>query len=155
MVPEREPSIHLTSVTGNPLCVTRSGERLVMHATSVNDHRTSEPCLSSRTCRPQTARLLVLTYGQDHRSVSRMRDPLPDWVLAYRRTVGHRIAARRHELRRPQTWVCEATGVDRTTFQRIELGLADPRLGVLALIAAALDVPIERLVEGGRPEAPQ
>lgn len=80
-----------------------------------------------------------------------MRDPLPDWVLAYRRTVGHRIAARRRELRRPQTWVCETTGVDRTTYQRIEAGLSDPRLGQLVLIAAALDVPLAQLVEGGAP----
>lgn len=87
-------------------------------------------------------------------SVCRMpRDPQPDWVHDYRRAVGARIRALRMEANRPQTWVCEATGVDRTTFQRIESGRSDPRLGDLALIADALDTSVAELTRStsGRP----
>lgn len=80
------------------------------------------------------------------------RDPQPDWVLDYRRGLGDRVRARRIQQNRTQWWVCEETGLGRSSYQEIERGTTDARVSWLLLIAAALDVPLaELLVEGGAP----
>lgn len=77
------------------------------------------------------------------------RDPLPDWVLAYRLALGDRIRARRIYCNRTQDWVIERTGIDRSTYQRIERGTSSPRITDLVLIAYALDADLGDLVVGG------
>jgi transcriptional regulator with XRE-family HTH domain len=75
-------------------------------------------------------------------------------VLDYRQAVGSRIRARREQQNRVQWWVCEATGINRTTYQEIEAGTTDARLSWLVLIARALDVPLAQLVEDEPPRSP-
>jgi transcriptional regulator with XRE-family HTH domain len=76
------------------------------------------------------------------------RDPLPDWVLAYRRALGDRIRAARMRANRTQQWTVERTGIDRSTYQRFEAGTSDPHISDLMLIARALDVDPAVLVFG-------
>ncbi|WP_329177778.1 helix-turn-helix domain-containing protein [Streptomyces sp. NBC_01477] len=75
------------------------------------------------------------------------RDPQPDWVLEYRRAVGDRIRDRRIQESRIQWWVCERTGLGRSTYQEIERGETDARLSWLARIAAALNTTVDQLVD--------
>lgn len=79
------------------------------------------------------------------------RDPQPDWLTDLRRTIGDRIRAHREWRNRTQWWVCEATGINRTTYQDIERGETDARLTWLARIAAALDVPLTQLIDTEAP----
>ncbi|WP_333771542.1 helix-turn-helix domain-containing protein [Streptomyces sp. IBSBF 2435] len=79
------------------------------------------------------------------------RDQQPTWVLDYRRAVGDRIRVRRIQLNRVQWWVCEETGLGRTTYQEIERGETDIRLSWLALIAVALDTTVSQLTDAPRP----
>jgi len=50
-------------------------------------------------------------------------------------------------MRRTQIDLCYAAGVDRTTYQQIEGGESDPRLGDLALIAHELDTSVADLTD--------
>lgn len=91
----------------------------------------------------------MLTWRRPRLSVRRVpRDPLPAWVLDYRQALGDRIRTVRTDRSRTQRWVTEQTGIDRTTYQRFERGLSDPRIGDLVLIAHFLDVDIGDLVRG-------
>ncbi|GGU13454.1 helix-turn-helix domain-containing protein [Streptomyces violascens] len=72
--------------------------------------------------------------------------PPPDWVLTRRRVVGERIRAARLHASLTQQGVCERTGIDRATYNRIEQGHASPLLDTLFLIADAIGVPLADLV---------
>lgn len=90
----------------------------------------------------------VLTLIGMPPSVRRVpRDPLPDWVLSYRRQLGDRIRDARLHRNRTQEAVYLATGIPRTTYQGIERGTSDPKISDLLLIAAAIDVPLGDLVD--------
>lgn len=78
-------------------------------------------------------------------------DHQPDWVREYRRAVGDRLRDWRMYRNRTQIDLCHATGVDRTTLQRWEAGVSDPRLGDLALLAAELGTTVTALVDLERP----
>jgi transcriptional regulator with XRE-family HTH domain len=75
------------------------------------------------------------------------RNPYPDWVLARRALLGHRIAALRQEAKLSQDQLAVRTGMDRRSIQRYEAGERDPRYTDLLLIADALDVPVGDLVQ--------
>lgn len=45
-----------------------------------------------------------------------------------------------------QEKVCERSGMDRTTYQRVEAGTSDPRFGDLLLVARAIGVRLVDLV---------
>lgn len=91
----------------------------------------------------------MLTDDRVAHSVCRVpREPLPQWVLDYRRALGDRIRTARIRANRTQLWVVEHARIDRTTYQRIERGTSDPRISDLVLIADALDVDLGDLVRG-------
>jgi transcriptional regulator with XRE-family HTH domain len=70
----------------------------------------------------------------------------PEWIPNARRTLGARIRDRRLHRNLTQEQLAERAGVDRSTIQRIERGLNDPRHSHLLRIANALDVPLADLV---------
>lgn len=74
-------------------------------------------------------------------------DPRPDWVLAQRREIGHRIARRRAA----RGWTVEAlagaAGVSRDSVIRAENGSRSTGLDVLLQLAAALGMTVSRLLE--------
>lgn len=74
------------------------------------------------------------------------RNPYPDWVLARRTQLSHRIAALRHQAKLSQDQLAVRAGVDRRSIQRYEAGERDPRYPDLLLIADALGVPLADLV---------
>lgn len=81
------------------------------------------------------------------RSVDRMStDPVPDWVLTRRRTIGEQIRAARAAAHLTQETLAERVGLDRKTVNRIEQGAYPTSLDRLLLIAAALDRPLADLV---------
>lgn len=80
-------------------------------------------------------------------------DHQPAWVRAYRRAVGDRIRAYRLAANFTQIDLSYACGIDRTTYQRIESGESDLRLGDLALIADAVGVPAWELLRTTAPES--
>lgn len=89
----------------------------------------------------------MLTYDQRRHSVCRVqRGDQPQWVRDYRRALGARIRDLRMRANLTQLALCEATGVDRITLQRVEAGTSDARIGELALIARAVGVSIADLV---------
>jgi transcriptional regulator with XRE-family HTH domain len=73
-------------------------------------------------------------------------NPPPDWVLARRRVIGEHLRATRRWRNLSQQGLAEAAGLDRQAISAIENGYASPYLDTLILIAAALDVPLTRLV---------
>lgn len=75
-----------------------------------------------------------------------MPEPVPEWVLAHRRTIGQRIREARGQQRISQEKLGERCGVDRQTINRIEQGHVSTRIDTLMLIAAAIDVPLADLV---------
>lgn len=74
------------------------------------------------------------------------RNPQPEWVLARRTQLGHRIAALRARAGLSQDQLAERAGLDRRSIQRYEAADRDPQYGDLLLIAAALDTPLADLV---------
>ncbi|MFC8859346.1 helix-turn-helix transcriptional regulator [[Kitasatospora] papulosa] len=75
------------------------------------------------------------------------RTPLPDWVHAARRELGHKIAVRRRELGLSQDGLADRIGMERRSVQRYEAGARDPGYGELLLIARALEVTVADLVQ--------
>jgi len=75
------------------------------------------------------------------------RNPYPDWVLARRSQLGHRIAALRQAAGLSQDQLARRAGVDRRSIQRYEAAERDPRFADLLLIADALDTPLADLVQ--------
>lgn len=74
-------------------------------------------------------------------------DPRPEWVLARRQDIGHRIA--RH--RAARGWsiddLANAAGVHRLSVIRAEHGTHSTGLDVLLQLAAALEVTVGRLLD--------
>lgn len=75
------------------------------------------------------------------------RTPLPDWVHAERRELGHRIAARRQELGLSQDGLADRIGMERRSVQRYEAGVRDPGYSELLLMARALEMSLTDLVQ--------
>lgn len=70
----------------------------------------------------------------------------PEWILDARRTLGTHIQSQRLHKNLTQEQLAERAGIDRSTVQRIEAGLNDPKYGHLLRIAGALSVPLADLV---------
>ncbi|WP_416976740.1 helix-turn-helix domain-containing protein [Streptomyces sp. T028] len=62
----------------------------------------------------------------------------PDWIIERRRELGERIADLRTVAGYTQDTFVEATGLSRSTLQRIERGEGDPRYSELLTIAHVL-----------------
>ncbi|MFJ7266668.1 helix-turn-helix domain-containing protein [Streptomyces sp. NPDC099050] len=75
------------------------------------------------------------------------RTPLPPWVVARRHLLGERIAASRRKQQLSQDQLADRIGLERRSIQRYERGERDPRYSDLLLIADALAVPVETLVQ--------
>ncbi|GGX01766.1 helix-turn-helix transcriptional regulator [Streptomyces chryseus] len=73
-------------------------------------------------------------------------EPPPEWVLTHRGVVGRRIRQARIDADLSQVALAELVGIDHKTVHRIEYGVSDPRLGLLAQLARALRVPLADLV---------
>lgn len=74
------------------------------------------------------------------------RNPRPDWVLARRVTLGHRIAQLRHAADLSQEELGDLAGIERRSVQRYEAGTRDPQYSDLLLIAHALRVHLADLL---------
>lgn len=73
-------------------------------------------------------------------------DPPPPWVLARRTAIGEHIRTARLAANLSQLALAERVGVDHKTVHRVEYGTSDPTLGLLLLIAEAVEVPLADLV---------
>ncbi|MEV7959283.1 helix-turn-helix domain-containing protein [Streptomyces sp. NPDC087532] len=73
--------------------------------------------------------------------------PQPDWVIARRQAVGERIRHARVNANLTQMRLAEHVGVEHRTIHRIEHGTSDPGLGLLIMVAAAVQVPLADLVQ--------
>lgn len=73
-------------------------------------------------------------------------DPPDEWVLHRRRVIGRRIAEARAAAGLTQENLAEATGIDRRSLQRYEVGETDPTVGRVLRISRAVDVPLADLV---------
>lgn len=76
---------------------------------------------------------------------------LPDddaWLLQERRAIGDRIRVRRLRDNRTQESVYLAAGLSRSTYQQIEAGSRDARIGSLLRIARVLGVHVTDLLHG-------
>jgi transcriptional regulator with XRE-family HTH domain len=78
-------------------------------------------------------------------------DPVPEPVVAYRRAVGERIRTARRAAGLTQEQLAERTDLSRNTIGNTERGNYSPRLDSLAMIAAAVRVPVSVLVDTGVP----
>lgn len=81
-------------------------------------------------------------------------DPRPDWVLASRQTIGHRIATLRAARGFSVDDLAEAAGVDRKSVIRAEGGRVSTGIDILLLLAAGLDVSLAVLVDVDLPRPP-
>ena len=72
--------------------------------------------------------------------------PPPDWVLARRRAIGDHIRTARLTAGLTQEQVALRIGMDRATYNRIEMGHAAALLDSLIRIADAIGVPLSDLV---------
>lgn len=74
-------------------------------------------------------------------------DPIPEWVIRYRRHLGTRL----YDLRMARGWtqeqLAERTGFARETISEWENGNHSPLLDHLILLTDALGVPLRRLFE--------
>jgi transcriptional regulator with XRE-family HTH domain len=71
----------------------------------------------------------------------------PQWVLDARRATGDRIRVRRLWLNMTQESLSYASGLDRSTIQRMEAG-SEMKLSHLLLVAEALRVHVVDLLHG-------
>ncbi|MFJ4356952.1 helix-turn-helix domain-containing protein [Streptomyces massasporeus] len=71
----------------------------------------------------------------------------PQWILDARRATGDRIRVRRLHQNLTQESLAHATGIDRSTIQRMEAG-AEMKLSHLLLVAHALRVHVTDLLHG-------
>lgn len=69
----------------------------------------------------------------------------PAWVLQIRQQVGRRIRDLRESLGDSQLDLASRAGISRETMYRTELGSAAASVDVIVKIAAALQVPPDRL----------
>ncbi|MFK4868952.1 helix-turn-helix domain-containing protein [Streptomyces sp. CSMPJR101] len=72
---------------------------------------------------------------------------LPEWVPAARRAVGDRIRVRRIHQNMTQESLAHASGLDRSTIQRMEAG-HEMKLSHLLLVAHALRAHVTDLLHG-------
>lgn len=72
-------------------------------------------------------------------------DPLPPEVLDARLRVGRRVRTLREERGWSQERLGEYAGIDRKSVYRMELATHSPSLDHLALVASALEVPLNSL----------
>lgn len=70
----------------------------------------------------------------------------PEWVRARRAAIGRSLQDARLNANLTQEAAAEAVGVDRRTIQAREAGTADPPLGRLLLLAAAVNQPLTELL---------
>ncbi|MFF4090437.1 helix-turn-helix domain-containing protein [Streptomyces nigra] len=70
---------------------------------------------------------------------------LPEWVPAARRAVGDRIRVRRIHQNMTQEMLAHASGLDRSTIQRMEAG-HEMKLSHLLLVAHALRAHVTDLL---------
>lgn len=75
-----------------------------------------------------------------------MHDSQPEWVFEARRALGVRIQAARVRADLTQEKLAEATGIARSTLQRIEAGTNDAKISHLLLIARAVGTPLRDLL---------
>ncbi|TFI30194.1 helix-turn-helix transcriptional regulator [Streptomyces sp. 4R-3d] len=71
----------------------------------------------------------------------------PPWVLKDRHTVANRVRGCRLDRNLTQEALAQASGVDRSTLQRIESGNWEIKLSSLSRLAHALNVPIAALLD--------
>lgn len=71
----------------------------------------------------------------------------PQWILDARRATGDRIRIRRLHQNLTQESLAHATGIDRSTIQRMEAG-SEMKLSHLLLVAHALRVHVTDLLHG-------
>ncbi|SMF87263.1 helix-turn-helix domain-containing protein [Streptomyces sp. Amel2xC10] len=71
----------------------------------------------------------------------------PDWIAEHCRTLGDRVADLRTAAHYTQETFSEATGISRSTIQRIESGEGDARYSELLRIAAVLDTTVSVLID--------
>ena len=76
------------------------------------------------------------------------RNPRPDWVIARRAALGHRIADLRQAAELSQEELAHLAGMERRSIQRYESAQRDPRYSDLLLIAHALRVHVTDLLHG-------
>ncbi|MFB7162357.1 helix-turn-helix domain-containing protein [Streptomyces sp. NPDC056242] len=74
------------------------------------------------------------------------RNPRPDWVLARRVDLGHRIADLRRRAELSQEQLGNLAGIDRRSIQRYENAVRDPQFSDLLVIAHALRVHVADLL---------
>jgi transcriptional regulator with XRE-family HTH domain len=74
-------------------------------------------------------------------------DPIPDWVIQYRRHTGTRVYGLRMARGWTQEQLAERTGLARETISSVETGAHAPLLDHLVLICDALGAPMRRLFE--------
>ena len=73
-------------------------------------------------------------------------DPIPEWVLQRRRTIGSRTRAARLDRELTQEQLAERVGLDRKTINRLENGTYSPLVDHLLLVAQALGIDIADLL---------
>jgi transcriptional regulator with XRE-family HTH domain len=78
-------------------------------------------------------------------------DPRPDWVLAARRAIGHRIANLRADRHLTVDGLASASGLDRKTVMRAEHGTSSVGLDVLLQLAHGLGITLSDLILGDWP----
>lgn len=85
------------------------------------------------------------------------QDPVPERVIARRRAIGARIREAREAAGLTQEQLAEATDLVRNTIGNVEQGHYSPRLDSLIMIADAVRVPLEQLVDlsGEEPRPPR
>ncbi|NYV74211.1 helix-turn-helix transcriptional regulator [Streptomyces sp. UH6] len=71
----------------------------------------------------------------------------PQWILDARRAVGDRIRVQRLHRNMTQESLAHATGIDRSTIQRMEAG-SEMKLSHLLHVAHALRVHVTDLLHG-------
>ncbi|MFE2019901.1 helix-turn-helix domain-containing protein [Streptomyces sp. NPDC059499] len=72
--------------------------------------------------------------------------PPPAWVITRRRAIGDRIRTARHAAGLTQEETALRIGMDRSTYNRIEMGHSAALIDSLILIADALGVDLADLV---------
>lgn len=78
-----------------------------------------------------------------------LRDPPDDdWLLRERQRIGRRIRDERIDRNLTQEQVFLAVPLNRSHYQQIEAGTANPTLDVLLRIAWVIGVPIDVLLAG-------
>lgn len=74
-------------------------------------------------------------------------DPLPDWVIQYRRHIGTRLYTLRMARGWSQEELAERVDLDRTTISSMENGTHSPLVDHLLLVTDALGVPLRTLFD--------